>query len=156
MVTPQCSPLHCSPAGGPSSFAQAGTLAAPVQWGPAPPCPPAMGASVGHTNHSGWTPCNSQNPQPRAVMGICFERMWGEPGASRTKRHLLNLVQPSPCHLSLTSDMCCAPPGDKPSQGHSSRDSAPHSHKLGRLWQHNAPKTHQEEGTGGGRGAGCF
>ena len=44
--TPQCSPLRCSPAAGPSSLAQAGTLAALVQQGPAPSCAPEMGAWV--------------------------------------------------------------------------------------------------------------
>lgn len=68
-------------------------------------------------------------------MGTCFERPWGELGASRTQslcwgqdrsEHLAALTL-----LPLPSDMC-HPPEDKRSEGHSSRDSAPRLHKPGR------------------------
>lgn len=89
-------------------------------------------------------------------MGICFERMWGEPGASRTKRHMLNLVQPSPCHLSLTSDVCLPPQGTNLPKATAAGTQHPAHTSWGGFGTHGAPKTHQEEGTGGGRGAGCF
>lgn len=68
-----------------------------------------------------------------------------------TARYLLSLVQPSPCHLSPLT--CAIPPGDKPTQGHSDRDSPPMCTSRGGFGTHDALKTLWEEGTGGDRGA---
>ena len=67
---------------------------------------------------------------------------------------MLSPVQPSPCHLSPLTVL--SPPGDKPSQGHSSRDSAPHAQKPGKLQHTQSSENPSEEGTGAGSRAGWF
>lgn len=146
------SPAHHA---GPSSLAHAGTSATLVQRGPVPPCPPVMRAWVGHTNCSGWTPCDSQNPQLRAGWGSALK---GHGGARSKQDHTAGGRDHSACAepsaaLALSPSTCANPPGDKLSQHHKSRDSAPHAHKPGRLRHPRCSENPSGGGDGGRQGS---